>query len=99
MLTNETQAAYDELVASIFEKAYEDLVDALKKQAKERQNVDKSPELIELIKSEQSLRSAKSRVIYLETWIRKVLPNWLSVDPEAVIERAYEVAGVKKHGR
>ena len=99
MLTNETQAAYDELVARIFEKAYEDLVDALKKQAKERQSVDKAPELIELIKSEQSLRSAKSRVIYLETWIRKVLPNWLSVDPEAVIERAYEVAGVKKHGR
>lgn len=99
MQNTENQAAYDELVARIFGKAYEDLVDALKKEQKERRNVDKAPELIELIKSEQQLRTARSRVIYLETWIRKVLPNWLSVDPEAVIERAYEVAGVKKHGR
>ena len=40
MQNTENQAAYDELVARIFGKAYEDLVDALKKEQKERRNVD-----------------------------------------------------------
>lgn len=87
----DVQVAYDELIAGIFKKAFDDLVAALRTARREelkRKNWKFNPE--EMTAKE---RTAKSSAAYLEQFIRDVMPNWLEIDPERFIRWEHEEAG------
>lgn len=87
-----TQQGYDALIADVFARAYEDLVEAIRK----RDAKDEADGVEAVILSERKKRHAGAKVTYLETWIRETMPKWLDLDPEIIIKRAHEAAENEK---
>lgn len=89
----DTQANYDELIAAVFKNAYDELVVLIRKAKREEEKKITAPTTRMREENSRRYRTACSRIIYNEKWIRDAAPNWINIDAEKIIKWAHEEAG------
>lgn len=71
---------YNRLLAAVFIQAFDDLVHAYKG-------------IRYYWQSGSQRQRYKSDAAYLESWIRDAAPQWISIDPDFIIQQARKKAG------
>ena len=88
----DTQANYDELIATVFKNAYDELVVLIRKAKREEEKKITAPTTRMREENGRKYRNICSRIVYIEGWIRKTMPQWLDISPEQFIRWAHKEA-------
>lgn len=88
---NGIQYGYDELINSVFEAAYDDLVTDYMRARKCHQDAkyERGAKQKDL---EKDAKNFAMHALWLEEWFDEVLPCWRDIDPARIIKRAREEA-------
>ena len=85
------QENYDDLINAVFERAYDDLVEAYKKRKEAIVRLKQSVTYKQREAAEFDIRCAEKKIEWYVDWLKHVLPRWRDIDPQRIIDRAKEV--------
>lgn len=91
---NTPEEGCQNLINAVFHESYNELVRTIRKAYRMALQAKRETKTFVRWKMEDEAALYMHKVSYLKNWFREVLPIWRDINPQVIINRAYEESGV-----